>query len=84
MNYRAAFVVSTVLLLGSLLLNMPGRNTQAQEAVPTKPEVERYRMTLGAFDGRQAIVVCDTMTGQCWVKSSTSKTWKDYGSPVAH
>jgi hypothetical protein len=80
MNYRVAFAVCCVLLIGSLLVNVPGRFVVAQEA---KPDPAEDRFAVAAFGNSSSfsIVVCDTKTGQCSVKHSVDqKTWHDYGS----
>jgi hypothetical protein len=82
MNYRVAFAVCFVLLIGSLLVNLPGRFAVAQEREVVKPVSGRYMVsTIGSTQG---IVVCDTFTGQCWAKTdlSAKAAWRDFGSPV--
>jgi hypothetical protein len=82
MNYRVAFAVCLVLLVGSLLMSVPGRFALAQEREPVKPAQGRYMVsTIGSTQG---IVVCDTFTGQCWAKTELSArgTWHDFGSPL--
>ena len=83
MNYRVAFAVCFLLLIGVVLINLSGHASQAQEIEVTRPVVERYKVAIGQFDGGQAIVVCDSMTGQCWTRRSAGNSWKDWNSPVA-
>lgn len=80
MNYRVAFAVCFLLLIGSLLLNLTG---QAQEVEVIKPVAPgRYTAsTAQVTAGSVQVTVCDTFTGGCWVHTRTGK-WIDLGSPV--
>jgi hypothetical protein len=79
-NYRALFFICCALLLGSLLLNLPG-HMQAQEAEPPKPVAGRYMVTsTQVAAGNVQVTVCDTFTGQCWVRAPGK--WLDIGAPV--
>ena len=79
MNYRIAFGVCFLLLIGSLLLNLTG---QAQEAPVIKPVPGRYAVTSAqSTAGRVQITVCDTLTGECWSSTATEK-WIGLGSPA--
>jgi hypothetical protein len=82
MNYRLAFVVSLLLLAGSLIMNVPGRIAVAQDAEAAKPGVGRFQnQTTVHPAGTIMVVVCDTQTGQCWLSGSPKK-WVDFGSPM--
>ncbi len=51
---------------------------QRQELMPLTRLPGRYQLTTL---GDTFIVLVDTQTGQCWLRSS-SLPWQDYGSPV--
>jgi hypothetical protein len=82
MNYRVAFAVCFVLLIGSLLINLPGRFAVGQEAKPVDPAKGRFRHEATMQPGGTVfVVVCDTHTGQCWLTTGREKEWHDYGTP---
>jgi hypothetical protein len=86
-NNLVVIVVGAVIV--SYLLISPFVADWAVGQQRAAPAAGRYQMVVGKVpwgvkDGRDAIYVLDTQTGQVWQKvpTQTQPEWRDYGSPT--
>jgi hypothetical protein len=98
MNARQTWVPATAVVLAALILGATlGPRTAAQKAEPAggdAPKAEatagRYQVTrlasargVNGFQEADAVLVLDTATGRCWVRTTAEgDPWHDLGSPA--
>src|SRR5262249_55180006 len=85
MNARPSFVIGVALLLGGLVLGLFFGQPSAGQA-PAVPLKAEGRYQLLTMNQGQTLIVLDTATGQCWMRSANTdppaRAWFDLGTPV--
>jgi hypothetical protein len=83
------------LLIGRSSIGQPATPPNAQGKYRTMPGLlpagatsvhGRYQLQTGqpaAADQTHWLVICDTDTGQCWLRSATWQKWTDLGIPAS-
>ena len=89
MSTRQVATTTITLVLGFILGALAWQPSFAQRKVEEAPKGEqqtagRYRMRVtNSQTGATSVIVCDTVTGHCWVHfASAEGKWLDYGSPA--
>src|SRR4051812_2344987 len=89
---RRSLTVIASILAGCLIIGfLFSRVTVSQvaPAVPPLPTAGRFQVAIGVDSspgGGRTVVVCDTVTGRCWVDASGGRgktAWRDLGTPTA-
>jgi hypothetical protein len=84
----AAVVVAALILgvcLGPRTAAQPGGEAPKAEATPGRYQVTHLASARGAngFQEADAVVVLDTASGRCWVRTTAeADQWHDLGSPA--
>jgi hypothetical protein len=78
---RQNWVLAAAIVLAALILGVSfGGRSAAQKADPPAA-AGRYQSFRQGNDNTQVVVI-DTATGQCWLKSAVGADWTDLGSPA--
>jgi len=86
-----SFVVIASILAGCLIAGLlVSQATVSQEAptLPPLPTSGRYQVSITSTsthpsaDATHFVVLCDTASGQCWIRGTGFGEWHDLGNPT--